>query len=302
MQQAVDRLKSRVGELADLDFNMQVFDGEGATGDDIAIACNTLPFASDLRLVIVRNVDKLSKESADLLVGYAQDPAPTCVLALTGAKLAKNTRLYKAVARLGGVVERKMPRGAEFVRSVSSMASDKGKRLSLDAAEVFVSATGEDLRRVAAELDKLIAFVGDREEITRQDVESVVATTSTAKVWELADALGGRDCRRSLVLTNDLLGDGESVFALHAVALRAIRDLLSVRALLDRGVRSAHEIAEVMGRPEWQVRRLPRQASAFTSQELVALLIDAAESERKMKTSPDSRLVFERWLVKVCGV
>lgn len=281
---------------------MQVFDGEVASGDDIAVACNTLPFASDLRLVIVKNVDKLSKESSDTLVEYAKDPAPTCVLALVGAKLAKNTRLYKGVALHGGVVERKMPRGAEFVRSVSSMAADKGKRLRPDAAEAFVTATGEDLRRVAAELDKLLAYVGDRDEITRQDVESVVATTSTAKVWELADALGGRDCRKCLSLTSDLLGDGESVFALHAVALRALRDLLSARALLDRGVTSTHQIAELMGRPEWQVRKLPRQASSFTSHELVALLVDAAESERKMKTSPDSRLVFERWLVKVCGV
>lgn len=252
--------------------------------------------------MIVKNVDRLSKDASDALVAYAEDPAPTCILALVGSKLAKNTRLYKAAVRHGGLLERKVPRGAEFLRGVVSMVTDRGRRIDRDASEAFVAATGEDLRRVSAELDKLIAYVGDRTDITRADVEAVVATTSTAKVWELADAIGSRDCRKCLLLTGELLDDGESVFALQAVAVRAIRDLLSARALLDRGETSGARIAAEMGRQEWQVRRLPRQAQAFTSPELVELLVAAADSERKMKTSQEARLVFERWLVKVCGV
>jgi DNA polymerase-3 subunit delta len=302
LQQAVDRLRARVGEVADLDFNMETFDGESARGDAVAAACNTLPYASDHRLVIVRNIEKLAKEASETLAVYAADPAPTCVLALAGTKLAKNTRLYKAVDRLGGVVERKTPRGAEFVKGVISLSADRGKQMAPDVAEVFVAATGEDLRKVSAELDKLVAFVGDRRQIERGDVESVVANTAKAKIWEFTEALADRDCRRSLVLASTLVGDGESVFGLHAMALRMVRDLIAARSLLDRGSASASELSRLLGRPDWQLKRLPRQARAFESSELVDLLRAAAAGEAEMKTSRDARLVFERWIVKVCGV
>jgi len=301
LRQAVDRLRARVGEVADLDFNLEVFDGENASATAIIAACNTLPFASDHRLVIVNSADKLAKDGADALALYAADPSPTCILALSAPKLAKNTRLYKAVDRLGGVVERKTPRGAEFVRGVVSLAEDRGKRMSFEAAEALAVATGEDLRRVSAELDKLMAFVGESAEITRVDVDGVVANAAKAKLWEFGEALADRDCRRALVLASGLLGDGESVFALHATALRTIRDLIAARSLLDRGESSAAMLARVLGRPDWQVKRLPRQAGAFASSELVDLLRGAAAGEAQMKTSRDARLVLERWIVRVCA-
>lgn len=301
-RQAVDRLRTRVGEVADLDFNLEVFDGEHAAADAIVAACNTLPFASDHRLIIVNNVEKLSKDAAEAIAAYAADPAPTCVLALAGAKLAKNTRLYKAVDKLGGVLERKTPKGADFLRRVAALAAERGKPMEQDAVEALVAATGEDLRRVSAEIDKLVAFIGDRGEITRADVDQVVSETSRTKIWELAEALADRDCRRSLVLADSLLGAGESVFALHATAVRTIRDLMVARSLIDRGLPGTGELSRALGRPDWQLRRLPRQAEAFRSPELVALLRGAAAGEAEMKTSRDSRLVLERWIVKVCGV
>jgi DNA polymerase-3 subunit delta len=302
LQQAVDRLRSRVGEVADLDFNVETFDAESATGSAVTAACNTLPFASDHRLVIVRNIEKLSKDAAESLAVYAADPAPTCVLALSGTKLAKNTRLYKAVDRLGGVVERKTPRGAEFIKGVISLAADRGKQMTPDVAEAFVAATGEDLRKVSAELDKLVSFVGDTAQISRGDVESVVANTAKTKIWEFTESLADRDCRRSLVLASSLVGDGESVFGLHAMAVRMIRDLIAARSLLDRGSASTAELSRMLGRPDWQLKRLTRQARAFDSSELVDLLRSAAAGEAEMKTSRDARLVLERWIVKICGV
>ncbi len=84
LDQAVEALKSSVAEVADLDFNLETFEGESASADDIVAACNTLPFVSERRLVIVRGVDKMSKDAAEALVRYAEDPSPTTILALVG--------------------------------------------------------------------------------------------------------------------------------------------------------------------------------------------------------------------------
>ncbi len=301
LNQAVDALKTSVAEVADLDFNLETFEGESFNADDVVAACNTLPFVSERRLVIVRGIDKLSKDASETLVRYAENPSPTTILALVGKKLAKNTRLYKIVDKLGGVIERKTPDAREFPRVVQDMFARAGKRVSLDGAEYLVNAVGRDMQRLSVEVGKTVSYVGDRTEVGLADVEEVASTTAKTSVFELGNALGNRDCGAALRLLNRLLGDGESVYGLHALALRQLRDLLSARALIDRGQDSQDDLAKALGRPAWQMRNLGSQARRFSSGELVALLQAAAASEAEMKTSRDPRLAFERWIVKVCG-
>lgn len=301
VDEAVERLVKRVSEHADLDFNSETFDAENAEGDAIVIACNTLPFGSEKRLVMVRNIEKASKGVLDALTEYAADPAPTTVLALSGAKLAKNTRLYKAVDALGGVVDRGSPKVAELPGRVQRMFADRGRSVSFQAAELMVTTIGRDLARIAPEVDKVIAYVGERMEISVEDIESVVVQTAPTSIFDFVEALGDRDCRRALALSGSLLDDGESVYALQAMSLRCVRDLMAARSLSDRGSGSAADLARALGRPEWMVRKLVKQVRGFSGDELVAIHRAAVEAEEKMKTSQDSRLAFERWIVRMCG-
>lgn len=59
------RLKSRLSEFGDMDFNSDVFDGDTAEGADIVTACNTMPFASEKRLVVVHRADALKKADSE---------------------------------------------------------------------------------------------------------------------------------------------------------------------------------------------------------------------------------------------
>lgn len=300
VEQALDALKREVGELADLDFNSETFDGESANADVIVAACNTLPFASERRLVVVRNVDKMAKDGTDRIIDYVGDPAETTILALVAKKIAKNTRLYKAVDKINGILERQGPTRAEWPRETQKLFAVKGRNLSADGAELLVSYVGRDLRRILIEADKIIAYAGVRTELTRADIEAVVAQTAKASIFDFTGALANRDCATALRLLDTLLGDGESVYGLEAMSLRTIRDLISVGALVDRGEGSVGQVAAALGRPDWMIKALPRQVRAFAPGELVDILKAAAEAEGKMKTSRDSRLVFERWIVKVC--
>ena len=243
----------------------------------------------------------MNKDALEALAGYCGDPSPTTVLVLVAAKLAKNTRLFKAVDKLGGAAEYAAPRKADYPSEVRGMFESKGKRISGDAAELLVASVGYDLRRLAVEVDKTISFVGDKDDVSRQDIENVVATTAPTSVFEFVDAIADRNVGRSMRLLGLLLGEGESVYGLHALTLRRLRDLIAVGALDERGV-SLSGIAKELGRPDWQLKRLPRQARAFSPGELVDLLRAAAESEAQMKTSRDSRLVFERLVMRICGV
>ena len=81
LDRAVRRLRDRLSEAADLDFNMETFDGAEVTAQEVVNAANTMPFMSDKRLVVVRDVDKMVADDLARLADYAKDPAPyTCLV------------------------------------------------------------------------------------------------------------------------------------------------------------------------------------------------------------------------------
>ncbi|MFR3272419.1 MAG: hypothetical protein ACLTQI_00220 [Slackia sp.] len=96
------RLHARIAKLGDIDFNHDVFHGESASGDDIVSACNTVPFASDVRLVVVHAADALKKSDAEALVAYLSEPsqARCCALWLASSRRTRAcTRLLPLWAR-----------------------------------------------------------------------------------------------------------------------------------------------------------------------------------------------------------
>jgi DNA polymerase-3 subunit delta len=303
LDQAVERLQQRLSAIADLDFNLDVFDGDTSQPADVVAAANTLPFMSERRLVILRKADRMTADALGVLADYAADPNPGTTLVLVASKMAKNLRIYKAVDALGGVAEYKAPAKREYARTVVGMFADRGRKVGLDAAEVLVRAVGYDLRRLSVEIEKVISFTGAEITISRHEIEQVMSTTAPTSIFDFLDALGSRDCRDAMRILSALLDEGESVYGVHAMSVRHIRNLLSARALLDRDEPGSQTalISREIGVREWQARNLATQARRFDAAELVGALLSAAEGEGKMKTSRDPRLVLEIWVLEVCG-
>lgn len=263
-------------------------------------AANTLPFASERRLVVVTDVQKMNAAAQAKLTEYVSDPSPSTCLVLVAGKMRKDSRLLKAVAASGGAAEYKAPRRHEYPRWVVDHFRSRGRALDRDGAEVLVRSVGRDLRRLETEAEKIIAFVGDRVEISREDVVSVVAETAPVSIFEFLDAVGARECGRALELLDDLVRSGEEVIGIHAMAVRHIRTLTSVRALLDRDA-DPRTIMREVGMADWQLRNVTPQARRFEPAELGSALRSAADVEARMKSGRgEPRLVFERWLVGLC--
>jgi DNA polymerase-3 subunit delta len=300
LERAVRRLKDRLAKVADLDFNMETFDGDAVSADEVVNAANTMPFMSERRLVVVRDVDKMSAADQGALADYAKDPAPFTALVLTAAKVNRGTRLYKAVDALGGAAEYAPPKRGEYPAEVTRLFAERGKRASGDAARALVETAGRDLRRLDSEIDKIVAYVGDREAVTAGDIAAVVSPGAVT-VFEFTDALGARDAGVAVTRLRKLLAAGESVHGVLAMAVRHVRALVGARALMDRRVRT-DEMAPLLGMAPWLVRNVVSQASNFTPAELSRALRDAASVEAELKSGAgDGTIVLTRWVVSVTG-
>ncbi len=293
----VDRLRARLEKTGDLSLNEDVFRGADATGDAIVAACSTTPFMGEYRFVYVREAESLKKEASEALVSYFGAPCATTVVLLESASLKKNTRLYKAVARLGekAVIDCAARAKRDLPAQVRDFAVARGVSIAPAAADELVSRVGEDTVHLDAELQKLAAVLGAGAQIGVDDVQRYVARTSEVKPWELADALGARDAARAASLLAKM--PSASPFGLLTICVNRVRDLLVAKDLAGG---PASRLALELGKPEWQVRNLPGQASRFTLAELTDILISAAELERRMKTGGDAQALFELWLGRAC--
>lgn len=289
------RLHARMSELGDMDFNCDTFDGETALGDDIVTACNTMPFASEKRLVIVQAADSLKKADSEALVTYLSEPSPTTVLALVAKKLAKNTRLYKAVAAVGkqAVIDCAPAKKYELPKKVRAMATSHGVTMGDAAAERLVELVGENTVRLDAELRKLALAHAGNQAVSVAEVEALVVRSAEVKPWEFTDAFAARN----VSLCIELLGKMESAspYALIGMCITRLRELITCRALAARGQSDAKALAAHMKVPEWRVKNHTNWARQWSSAELRQALSTARDAERAMKTGANPEAAFLEW-------
>ena len=296
-QRVVERLRKRLESYGDMAFNSETFSGETASGANVVVACNTMPFASDKRLVVVTQADKLKKADSEPLVAYLESPAPTTVLLLQAEKLAKSTRLYKAVAKLGkqAVIDCALPKAYELPQQVMAMAERYGLKVGKPSAEKLVELVGTDTVHLDAQLQKLSLQFGQGATLRPADIESRVARTAQAKPWDFTDAFARRDAAACMRLL-PRLGDAPS-FALMTMCCNRIRELMAAQSVAAR--RDGTTLDAALGLPAWRVKNHAAWARNFTPRELERALSTARDAEMRMKSSSDSEAIFTDWVLGV---
>lgn len=295
----VRRLRSRVpADMAD--FNLDELDGASLEEPGQLISsAQTMPFCADFRLVIVNGAGELAKPVSEAVVSYLADPNPQCVLCLVAEKLAKNTRLYKAVAKVGphSVIDCAPLKRWELPPYVVKLAQKRGLSMDNAAAQELVERVGESTVALDNQIAMLAQLVGDAGRITLADVEANVAQIAEVSPWAFADAVCERNAPRAMEMLN--LMKAPSLVFLHSVLVGRLRELICAKSLDARGAASG--LARELGRQSWQVKNHVRWSRAFGEEELVELLGQAAVCERALKGSQDSEAAFARFVLAVAS-
>jgi DNA polymerase-3 subunit delta len=164
-----DALHTLVHELVgDGDAGLMVEDfdyAEDAEVGAIVDAARTLPFLTDRRVIVARDVTNHSSDALQAIVEYLEDPSPTTSLVLVVANDRDDrpkaaTALAAAVKKVGHVVDAAIPGGKG--RSMWLQDHLKGAPVRLDGAAVTLvdKHLGEDLGRLTNLLESLAAAYG----------------------------------------------------------------------------------------------------------------------------------------------
>lgn len=108
-------------------------------------------------------------------------------------------------------------------------------RIGPDAFDLFIEKVGFDTRQLAMEAEKLMLYIGDRREITADDVKAITSSAAEAVSWDFTDALGERKLNDSLKILRQLIFQGEQPVGIMFSIEGLYQNLMQYRAYLDRG-------------------------------------------------------------------
>ena len=126
---------------------------------------------------------------------------------------------------------------------------------------------GNQLRLLANELNKLATYVGNGATITADDVRQLSAQVQEARIFDLTDALAGRNRKQALDILHDLLSDGEPPLKLISLITSQVRSLLLVKELSQKGMRGP-QIATTIGVAPFIAEKSLRQVAKFSASQL----------------------------------
>jgi DNA polymerase III subunit delta len=104
------------------------------------------------------------------------------------------------------------------------------KTLEPDAYHLLCSLTGFDLRAFSQNLEKLVLFVGERSQITLQDVQRVARRSRKDPIYQLTGAVAERNLEDALLYLGALLADNFHPLQLLAALVNQVRKLLLAKA------------------------------------------------------------------------
>ena len=180
---------------------------------------------------------------------------------------------------------------------VAQRLKAKGYKAEGAAAQMIAEAVGTDLRAAAAEVDKLVAYVGEHKAVTEEDVVRAAGHSREFNVFELQKAVGEGAYSRALAICEALLAQASNrrseAIGIVAVLTAYFTRLWKLSACLQQRLPEA-EVARHIGVSPYYLREyltaVRRFPVAGLARAFEALL--AADDELKGGSERDARLVL----------
>ena len=261
---------------------------------------SALPMFGKKRLVMVQNIEVWPKEQLKAVASYMANPYPSACLVLSSAsrkgleKLQAEAEARDSLVQFHGLAEREAPRWLQ------ERARRLQKVLSPQAAACLVEQLGVDLFRLQSELEKLAAYVGDREKIELGDVKEAVVTQRAFTVFELMRYVGQGQSRQAIASLRNLLLAGEHPLGILGLLARQVRLLWQAKDGAARRLPTV-ELAKKLGLSYGLVNSYAQQAESFSEAELYrihGIIRDTDLAIKSTGTSP--QLLLEALVLKLC--
>lgn len=184
-----------------------------------------------------------------------------------GMALKQNDPWLKLLGKISRVQEFKTLTGGERKRWIVNYLKGKNKIMDSGVLEKFLLCAGSlDTWGLKNELDKLIHYSG-KGQITEKDIEIHLKPDFKMTIFEVLDALGAKNRKRSLLLIERMIEKGESEVYILSMIAYGLRNLIQVKSLEEERV-PYYLFQKKLSMHPFVIRKTYGQSKNFTLEEL----------------------------------
>jgi DNA polymerase-3 subunit delta len=272
-------------------WSREVLHADAVTAEVLVTAGLALPLLGGRRLAIVRGLGSAPAKTIDRLRAAIEtarkERGGWPVEGTTVALLAPGADRKSPALRLvpdSEQVEVRPPAGRALPGWLRARAKGLGLDLTPSAAETLLGLAGEDLTRLAGELEKAAVFAGPDARVTDEVVRALVGESRVRRFWELTQALEDADAVKALRVLDQLLAAGEEPTVLLYQIVGHVRDLWRAKAGVDER-RDARDLGALFrGRPSFAVERLLARAATVSPEALDEAVRGCFDVELRLKS------------------
>ena len=183
-------------------FNQTVVYGKDTDIMTVLNAAKRYPMMADYQVVLVKEAQDMkwgkdddNKKSIDPVLSYLENPLPSTILVFCYkyGKFDKRKKTYKAIEKNGLIFESATLYDNKVPAWVEGYVSDKGYKMNQQGSAMIAEYLGNDLAKIANELEKLMLNVSAGQEITLKHIQDNIGISKEYNVFELQTALTKKD-------------------------------------------------------------------------------------------------------------
>ncbi len=191
-----DYIEKNVLDESERDFNLTILYGRETNVSEIFSAIKRYPMMSNYNLVILKEAQSFDK--LDELEKYFQAPDPTTIFVICYKfkKADKRKSFVKAIAKNGIVFTSDKLYDNQVQKWIDDYCAKYQYKMDSKSNQMLIEFLGNDLSKIANELNKLFIIIPKGTTITPSIIEKNIGISKDYNAFELTNACGKRDYYR----------------------------------------------------------------------------------------------------------
>lgn len=318
LNQTLEEIKRQVANESLFETSTTVLDGKQATLDQLRNVCETAPFFTGKRLVIIKGLlehygtggksrrqskskRNNQKEQPDSIAAVLKNVPESTVLVLLEDKITGSNTLFNEIAEKAVVRSFPLLKDAQLRQWIRSRIAEEGGSISQKAIDLLVRLIGSNLWIMSSELEKLVLFSEGRR-IEEEDVTALVGYIQQVNVFAMVDAIIESKVELAEKSLHNLLQQGVAPVYLLYMLSRQIQMILRVRELRNQK-KSKAEMQNRLGlTSEYALRKTIEQSGRYSLPRLTEMYQYLLEADLSIKTGKYSgELALDILIAELCN-
>ncbi len=175
------------------DFNLITLYGKDVTWADVVNACRRFPMFAERQVVILKEAAQL--KDFNELAGYLEKPSPTTVLLIEYRfkKADGKTKVVKFAKEKGLYFNSEKVKDTAMPGWIQDYGKEIGFKIAEREAQILATYLGNDLQKIANEIEKVRINVPEEKELTAAMIQKYIGISREYNIFEFPDAVTGND-------------------------------------------------------------------------------------------------------------